>query len=220
MSGPRDIQNGVMKCLFKRPSHAWLCLSALLVAVIGAGCIPSRDGEAETGWAARGSMEPGRLRVDDMVVVVFSGVPVPPERFEGRIKQSGTNGVISLSHIGEIQAAGKTPGELEQDIKNAYLKKGIYRDSLNVTVNAESRFFNVIGEVRGANRYVHSGEMRILGAISTAGGFTDFANKNNVQILRVNGKIEHVNCRRALKNPKLNVLIYPGDQIYVPRRLY
>ena len=60
----------------------------------------------------------------------------------------------------------------------------------------------------------------MLKAIASAGGFTDFANKKKVKLTRVDGRTQTVNCVKALDNPSLDLEVYPGDKIHVPRRLW
>jgi protein involved in polysaccharide export with SLBB domain len=209
-----------MMFFLKRLNHLLLLLGALSGAVFFGGCA-SEDKQISAALAKEGAgdalNETGRLRVDDALSIVFTGVPMPPDKFDGRIKEDGT---IRLPLIGDVMAKGKTTGELEKEIRQLYLKANYYKDNLNVTVNAESRAFIVLGEVNNRSRQIHTGKITVLGAIAAAGGFTDFANKKNVLIIRVDGKKEHVNCVKALKNPELDVEIYPGDRIIVPRRLY
>jgi protein involved in polysaccharide export with SLBB domain len=62
--------------------------------------------------------------------------------------------------------------------------------------------------------------MTVLKAIQTAGGFTEFAKRTKVQVTRANGhKEKPVNYDKAVKNPKLDLPIYPGDQIFVDKRI-
>jgi polysaccharide export outer membrane protein len=209
-----------MMFLLKRLNHLLLLIGALGGAVFFGGCASDDkqiNAALATGDAGAALNETGRLRVDDALNVVFSGVPMPPDKFDGRIKEDGT---IRLPLIGDVLAKGKTTGELEKQIREQYLTNNYYKANLNVTVNAESRAFIVLGEVNNRSRQIHTGKITVLGAIAAAGGFTDFANKKNVLILRANGKKEHVNCVKALKNPELDVEIFPGDRIIVPRRLY
>jgi len=56
-------------------------------------------------------------------------------------------------------------------------------------------------------------------AISVAGGFTDFAKRTKVQLTH-NGKTQIINVDKAIRDPRLDVPVYPGDTIYVPRRLF
>ena len=205
-----------MKFLHKQ-LNALLCLVGVLGGVVFFTGCASPEKEINAALAAGDPGDTGRLRVDDALSIVFSGVPMPPEKFDGRIKEDGT---VRLSLIGDVVAKGKTTGELEKEIRQEYLTKGYYKATLNVTVNAESRAFIVLGEVYNRSRQVHTGKITVLGAIAAAGGFTDFANKKNVLIIRVDGKKEHVNCVKALKDTKLDIEVYPGDRIIVPRRLY
>lgn len=75
--------------------------------------------------------------------------------------------------MGSIQAAGKTAGQLQRELQEAYVPK-LYR-RLTVTVLTENRVFFVDGEVRQPGRLVYTGELTVLKAVASAGGFTDFA---------------------------------------------
>jgi protein involved in polysaccharide export with SLBB domain len=52
-----------------------------------------------------------------------------------------------------------------------------------------------------------------------AGGVTDFAKRTKVQLTRVNGQRITVNYDKALRKPELDPPVYPGDRIYVARRV-
>ncbi|MCX8108287.1 MAG: SLBB domain-containing protein, partial [Verrucomicrobiae bacterium] len=68
---------------------------------------------------------------------------------------------------------------------------------------------------------IYTGEMTVLKAISTAGGFTEFAKRNRVEVTRASGgKPVVVDCVKALKNPRLDIPIYPGDRIFVHKRVW
>jgi len=70
------------------------------------------------------------------------------------------------------------------------------------------------------SRQPHPGEMTVIKAIASAQGFTDFANKHKVRLTRANGHSFIVDCDDALKNPQLDLPVYPGDKIDVPRSLW
>lgn len=185
----------------------------VLVALTGCGSMKNSATKENTdqNTALMGS---GRLQVEDSVTVVFSGSPNPPDKFEGRVKQDG---MISLPFVGTVQVVGMTTAELEKKLHDLYVPK--FFRQLSVNVNSENRFVYVQGEVNNRSRQVYSGRITVLGAIAAAGGFTDFAKKSKVQIIRSNGKIVYVNCVKALDDPTLDLEIYPGDRIVVPRRL-
>ena len=155
------------------------------------------------------------LRVDDEIGVSFSGIPNPPDGYRGRIKEDET---ISLPYVGAVKAAGKSTGELEMEIKALYVPK--YYKELNVTVNSENRWFYVDGYVKNPNRHIYAGEMTLTRAIAAAGGCNEFANRSSVKLTRSNGQVLTVNYDKALRNSKLDVPIYAGDRVYVPRSLF
>jgi protein involved in polysaccharide export with SLBB domain len=186
---------------------------------LGSGCLTTEPSAPlqHTAPAANAAKDdsPDFLRVGDAVSISFTGVPNPPAKFEGRIRDDGK---IYLQYINEIQAAGKTATQLEDTIRTNYVPA--YFRRLTVKVNTEGRFFVVEGEVKLANRYVYSGPTTVLSAVATAGGFTDFAKKTKVQVIRVDGHIDTINCQKAKRKPKLDLPVYPGDIILIPRRVF
>jgi polysaccharide export outer membrane protein len=192
----------------------------LLLLLLAAGCSSGSptSGGAYTGVPPAASVggEPSgldRLRKDDMVQVTFSGIPSPPPDHEERIKEDGT---VTLQLIGSVTAAGLTAGELQKQIHDKYVPA--YYQRLTVTVKTENRVFFVDGEVRQPNRYVYTGEMSVLRAISAAGGFTDFAAKRRVTLVRSGKPPIRVDAERAMRDPAADLPVYPGDRIVVPRR--
>ncbi|MBM3834051.1 MAG: polysaccharide export protein [Verrucomicrobia bacterium] len=173
------------------------------------------DSTSRTNSAPSINPSSNLLRVGDPLTINFTGVQDPPGQHQERIKEDG---MITLPLIGSIQAAGKTIGQLQQEITERYVPK--YYKRLNVTIASEMRFFVVIGEVRKEDRHQFAGEMTVLKAIAAAGGFTDFAKRTKVQVTRANGKKITVDCNKAQKDPSVDVAIYPDDKIYVPRRLF
>ncbi len=102
--------------------------SLVLVVLAGwmAGCASDKGGTAAaTGNGARPAPVPfvDELRVGDLVKVVFSGNPTPPMDQEERIKEDGT---INLQFVGSVQAAGKTAGQLQREVQDAFVPK-LYR---------------------------------------------------------------------------------------------
>lgn len=155
------------------------------------------------------------LRVGDPITITFTGVSDPPPKFDERIK---ADGMISLPLVKQpLKAAGKTRGQLEEEIYRLYVPNLYVR--LTVKVNSEGRYFHVRGEVRSPGRFQYLGEMTILKAVASAGDFTDFANKRGVTITRAGRKIS-VDCEKAQKNPQHDVAILPDDLIIVPRRFF
>ena len=167
-----------------------------------------------SGAASMGSSD--RFNVGDLVVVSFSGLTDPPAPHEERIKEDGT---ITLMLLGPVVAKGKTPGELQKEIRDAYIQQKFYTETLTITVKVQERYFFVGGQVRSPNRYIYAEGMTVLKAIQSAGDFNEFAKRTKVQVTRFDGRTIIVNCKKALDNPKYDIPIYPGDRINVPRSL-
>ena len=159
-----------------------------------------------------------KLGVGDLLTINFSDMPptsMPPEQ-QHRI---GDDGLITLPFNVQVLAAGKTPTQLQKEIRSAYVDK--YFVNLTVIVKAQDRFVYVDGEVKVPNRQLHFDSLTVLRAISTAGGFTDFANKKKIEVRRaIGGKTEVVNWNKARKNPKLDLPLYVNDQVYVHRGIW
>ena len=150
------------------------------------------------------------------ITIIFSGIPNPPPKHEEKIRDDG---YITPPYLGRpVMAAGKTVGQLQDELQKAYVPDYFAR-ALTVTVKTEDLFFFVTGEVKSPGQKPYLSAMTVLSAIQAAGGFTEFASKRNVQIIRVGNQIETVNCDRAIKNPKLDKPIFPGDKVFVKSRL-
>jgi polysaccharide export outer membrane protein len=133
-----------------------------------------------------------------------------------------SDGKISLPLVGEMQAAGRTPMQLELDITEK-LKNYITAPQVNVIVQqVNSRKFNILGEVGRPGSYPLTTSSTIMDAIALAGGFKDFAKKSNVYVLRKgrDGSESHLkfNYKDFIKgkNPDQNIRLEPNDTIIVP----
>jgi polysaccharide biosynthesis/export protein len=132
------------------------------------------------------------------------------------------DGKISLPLVGELQAAGRTPLQLEQDISGK-LKAYITNPDVNVMVQQiNSEKFNVLGRVAHSGSYPLSTDTTVLDAIATAGGFLDFAKETGVYVLRSTPgsgqKRLAFNYKDVIKgkHPEQNIKLEPGDTVVVP----
>jgi protein involved in polysaccharide export with SLBB domain len=153
------------------------------------------------------------LQPGDLIRISFSDIPQPPLPVEMRIPEDGK---VTLMYNVTVMAAGKTISQLQEDIRKEYVPKYFVR--LTPNVKTDERFYYVGGEVRVPNKQLYMGEMTVLRAVDTAGGFTDFAKRTKVELRRANGEIHIINADKARKNSKLDLKVYPNDQITVPRR--
>jgi polysaccharide export outer membrane protein len=163
------------------------------------------------------ALEPEVLRIGDSLTVSFIDTPNPIPAFQEKIKEDGT---ITLALNQVFKADGKTRGELEKEIRLFYVPDYFKQLTVTVTPDVSTRWYYVDGEVKAPNRQVYNSRITVLKAIASVGGFTDFANKKKVRLARVDGRTQTVNCVKALDNPSLDLEIYPGDKIHVPRKIW
>lgn len=181
---------------------------------------PSAAGGTETVAAdpGQGSSPEEVLSSGDSLNIVFSDLPTPQPPFEGQVKGDGS---ITLFLNQTFAVIGKTRGQLEKEIRAAYVPK--YFKYMTVTIKAKeaTQFYYVGGEVRSPGRQVYIGKMTVTKAIQSCGDFTDFAKKSKVQVTRSgNKRTELIDCGKAIRDPKFDVEIYPGDKIHVPRKIW
>ncbi len=131
------------------------------------------------------------------------------------------DGKISLPLLDDVQAAGLTPVQLAGVIAEG-LKKYITNPQVTVGVaEINSRRIYVTGEVTRPGAFPLLPDMTILQALSTSGGFTQFARLKSIYVLRtVDGKqVKHPFDYKAAvagKKAEQNLLLQPGDVIVVP----
>jgi polysaccharide biosynthesis/export protein len=133
-----------------------------------------------------------------------------------------SDGKISLPLVGEVQARGRTPLKLEQDIAER-LKGYISEPEVTVIVQQiNSQRFNILGMVNRPGSYAITNSSTVLDAIALAGGFRDFAKQKGIYILRQNADGSQTrlpfNYKAVVKgqNPSQNVNLQPRDTIVVP----
>ena len=131
------------------------------------------------------------------------------------------DGRISLPLLNDIQAAGLTPMQLGAEIKER-LKKFMAEPQVTVIVTKiNSQRVYIVGEVTRAGAYPLLANMGVLQALSSAGGFTQFANVKKIHVLRMeNGKQTSLpfNYKEVVsgRRPQQNITLKPGDTIVVP----
>ena len=129
------------------------------------------------------------------------------------------DGRISLVLVGDLQAAGKTPMQLSDDI-TVKLKKYIQDPNVSVVVmSVNSQKIFLVGEVGHVGPVMMSAGMTPLQAIAAGGGLSPYANAKKIYILRNEaGKQSKIpfNYKQALKGEAQGPELRPGDTIVVP----
>lgn len=131
------------------------------------------------------------------------------------------DGMISLALAGDVEAAGHTTTELKEEIQKR-LKQYLGEPVVTVMVRtAASQKFYVVGEVRTPGEFDLIKEMTVVQAIARAGGFTEWADKGKIILLRKEGATETripINYKDIIKGKSVgqNLMLRANDTIIVP----
>jgi len=131
------------------------------------------------------------------------------------------DGMISFPLLDDIKAAGRTLMDVKTGIES---KLKDYIEAPIVTVNlrlSNSKKFYILGEVMRTGEYPMVKKLTVLQAFALAGGFTEWASKKEIIVLRNEDgkeKIHRVNYKDIVKGDDLsqNIHIQPDDTIIVP----
>lgn len=192
-------------------------LTALLAALVvfwatGCGTPPKPPVKTTAEITQEGE---SRLRAGDPLQVRVETNPTqPPQLSEVTVDDEG---FIALPLIGRQKAVGLTTSDLADAIQKAYVPR--YYVRCTATVLAPVRYVYIGGEVRQPGRFPWSKDMTLAKAVSTAGGFTEFANRTRAELTRGRNKTVY-DCEDIRRHPEKDVPIQPGDSIYVPRSIF
>jgi polysaccharide export outer membrane protein len=127
------------------------------------------------------------------------------------------DGMISVPLVGDLAAAGKTPEELSNDIKTG-LQRFVENPNVVVRVSATARRFYIVGNVRAPGMYEMRADQTLLQALAVAGGFTEFANRGRVRIVRQGGAEQAFerDYDDIVSGEIPDVRLEPNDTIIVP----
>jgi len=136
------------------------------------------------------------------------------------------DGKISLPLVGDVPASGLTADQLASDIAE---RLKAYKENPSVSVNVvevNSYYVFMVGEVNGPGKLPLKSYTTLLQAISLAGGFTQFASRNDIRIVRniisPEGKVKEL--RIPIRYDDLisdeggvyNITVKSGDTIIIP----
>jgi polysaccharide export outer membrane protein len=206
-----------------------LWMEGIVVLLLFATLTGSLGAQAATTGAAQPANVPADATPskahDDSFVIGNDDVLMVSVWNEPNITRSvpvRSDGRISLPLAGEVQAAGRTPLKLEEDI-TAKLKSYIAEPEVTVIVQQiNSQKFNILGMVNRPGSYSIANSATVLEAIALAGGFRDFAKQTKIYVLRQNRDGSQTrlpfNYKDVVKgkNSEQNVKLQPRDTIFVP----
>lgn len=150
---------------------------------------------------------------DELSIIVFEN-----QGFNTGMESVRPDGKITMPLIGELQAAGKTPEQLKQEITDTLAQNymNLPPHVSVVVVKVLSKNYYINGEVLKPGKYALTVPTTVMQALVNAGGFKDFAKKSKIKIQR-GPKFFNFNYNEVAKGKKLeqNILLEPDDQIFV-----
>lgn len=201
-------------------SETWLALPlGLLLAgslAVAAPAEQSNGGAAGAGGAASVDTDTSTYRLgpeDILEIFVWK---------EEEVSTTATvrpDGMISIPLLGELRASGRTPAEVQREITEGLQE---YLDSPEVSVlvkEINSPKISVLGEVRDAGRFLLRQTTNVLDAVAMAGGFTEYADRGDVVVIRGSGSAlerHRIDVNDLLKGDHSQLMILQaGDTVYV-----
>lgn len=200
------------------------------VVAAPADVAPAPETKAPAAQAASGSQLPPERRVDASPVAsadagnlyVIGALDVLYVRVWGNQNLTGLvdvrpDGMLSMPLIGEMKADGVTVGQLREMIRTR-LEDFLNKPEVDIQVTkVNSKKFYIFGEVGRQGEFPLSSNLTVLDALSSAGGFRDFANPKKIYILRGTQKLPF-NYKDVSngKHMEQNIRLQNGDRIFVP----
>ncbi|MBU0728538.1 MAG: polysaccharide export protein [Proteobacteria bacterium] len=131
------------------------------------------------------------------------------------------DGRISLPLVGDVDAAGRSLEGLTEVLKEK-LSKVVSEPAVTVIlIESRGQRYYVVGKINQPGEFTIDFPLTILQAIARSGGFLEWAERDDVVVVRrENGKETFLRFDYDAfikgKNPGQNILIKPGDTILVP----
>lgn len=128
------------------------------------------------------------------------------------------DGRVTIPLLGEIEAAGKTPEQIADEIARGLARfVNAPRVTVGISQAASARVY-IIGQVVRAGEVPLSIPLTVVQALSLAGGFKEFAKKDSIRVVRRDGRVTTFNYKRFEAGLDLarNVALEPGDTVVVP----
>jgi protein involved in polysaccharide export with SLBB domain len=156
------------------------------------------------------------LKAGETFTLRISGVPGNDAAVINGPYTISDAGMIRLHLIDPVSASGLTPSKLSVKIEASYKRAQIYtKPTVNINVSgggSVERYVTIMGEVSAQGPVAYNPNLTLLAAIGQARGFTDFADRKQVILVRKGTRTYHDLSRAGTKD---DVVLKPGDQIAV-----
>jgi polysaccharide export outer membrane protein len=193
-------------------------IAVTLVLALMAGCATSSGPTVDASSCPAPSDRSSEYLIgpgDTLNIVVWrnnelsASIPVRPD------------GKISTPLIDDMQASGKTPSQLGQDMEKVigeYLRTP--QVSVIVTGQGAANQIQIVGEVNSPQSISYRDGLKLLDVIVAVGGLSEYAAGNRANLVRP-AESSQVECRVRIKDlmtgdMSQNIAVYPGDVLVVP----
>ena len=142
-----------------------------------------------------------------------------------RIVEVRGDGTIDFPLIGDVPVAGKALPQINREMTRTLGKDYIVNPQLSVNIKEYgSQWVTIIGEVAKPGRQLLKQKMRLIDLLAEAGGFTAYANRKQIEILRPEGgdlrRKMIVNLKEIEDGKIPDVTLVSGDVVMIPRRSF
>lgn len=180
----------------------------LILVLVAAGWLAVQHAEAAEA--------PYRLNPGDVV-----RISVWREEELNRQASIQPDGSLSFPLVGQVAAAGRTPAEVQADIQkrvSRYVPEAVVTVEL---IDARGNKIFVLGEVNRPGEYQLGRPITVVQAISLAGGFTPYARRSKIRVLRAGDppqEMPTVDYDEVAEGSRLetNLRLEAGDTVIVP----
>jgi len=210
----------MLRCVFRR---LLIRLVPTLAVLVVAGCADTRGGSIPYNVTSFGAPDTATVvpLAPDYRIAPMDTLTVNVYRVQDL---SGDyivdlRGNISMPLVGDVAAAGKTPEQLSQLLKQQYSAKYLQDPDISIAIKeSAARNVTVDGAVAKAGAYPVIGPMTLIQAVALAGGTTDSANPHRVAVFRtIQGQRQAAAFDLAsIRHGEMpDPAIYPGDIVVV-----
>ena len=212
-------------------SFAGLAASASMLALAGCAAGGARSGHAlpSAGFVANAEdSEPSEAYVigplDEITIFVWRNAEL------GAHVQVRPDGRITTPLISEMVAAGKTPAQLADDIRQAlvpYITDPLVSVMIDRPQGTFAQQVRIVGATARPAAIPYRANMTLLDAMIAVGGLSEFAAGDRARLIRVDretGRQREYNLRIASLlrrgDVRANVRLEPGDVIIIPESMF
>lgn len=181
----------------------WFSILAVVLALVLSGCATTRPATYLVETKGPYLLDTG----DAVRVSVYGDAEL------SKTYRVDDNGAIAFPLVGPVAVRGATTAQAGQRIARA-LANGFMRNPDVAAEIEQYRPFFIQGEVASAGQYPYVFGMTVRAAVSTAGGYTETADRGRVTVYRRQGN------EMARGTVDLDFPIFPGDTIVVSERWF